>query len=564
MKYVRWHRATDLVMASLVLALCIVPGAFGQANRFDYDDDAIRGLRYAAWEAGTIIGSAASPYSRSDLALSLDRSALFTGALSTEARLALERVAVMLASGFQLDSLGFGATIGATTTLEAYPRLYGGKEPGTSWAWADRRPILSIPIELGALGALYAKYIVDIQEDHNAIERIVDPANDSNWIESLDYVDYTFPFESFVAAEYGPLSFSVGRDRLRWGPGRTGTLVLSDAPDYYDYLDAGLGGEWFSYRFARVSIDPSLRPGEVIDAGAMAAKNLFLHRFEALLGGRVALALVEGLMVGGVEPELAYANPFLILHNRFAWNATSFVSAASVLGLELRFNPWRYMELYGSFAMNQLQTSYERERYEGDADAIPDAYAWLAGGEGAYPFMGGWIRASLEYAFTNPWMYIRENRLTSFTWRRRLTSNVAGADQLCDSFIGYRYGPDARVYYGALGWDAPGMLSFQASVEYAERGEQGLYTEYKEGDAALALTTPTGIVERSSNLGFEVSWCPRHGIDVYGALELRFVDNAGQQSGVSATVLDGRLGCTVSFPEVVRDGRARVGFKELP
>ncbi|GAB1455633.1 hypothetical protein MASR2M48_09400 [Spirochaetota bacterium] len=213
----------------------------------------------------------------------------------------------------------------------------------------------------------------------------------------------------------------------------------------------------------------------------MAAKNLFLHRFEALLGGRVALALVEGLMVGGVEPDLAYANPFLILHNRFAWNATSFESAASVLGLELRFNPWRYMELYGSFAMNQLQTSYERERYAGDAEAIPNAYAWLAGGEGAYPFMGGWIRASLEYVFTNPWMYIRENRFTSFTWRRRLTSNVAGADQLCDSFIGYRYGPDARSVLWRSGLGCPWYAVFPGECRICRTGRTGSVYRIQRG-----------------------------------------------------------------------------------
>jgi hypothetical protein len=357
----------------------------------------------------------------------------------------------------------------------------------------------------------------------------------------------------------------LGRDALRWGPGATGTLALSDAPDYYDYVDAGLTGERFSYRFARVSIDPALTASELaaLPPSFESRKNLFLHRFELLFGGRVAFALVEGLMVGGVEPDLAYANPFIVLHNRWAWNAThydgiadnDFTSAAALLSLELRVNPWRYGELYGSFTINQFQTDYERTRYPGAADVIPNAFAWIAGGRGAYPLLGGWARVTAEYVYTNPWMYLRENALNSFTWRRVLPSNMAGADVYASAPLGYRYGPDAQVLYAALGWDAPGRLTLMASLERAVRGQQTIATPYDEGDDSVALKTPTGVPETTTGLGLEAAWYPLPGLSVTATLLWRSVTNAGHVSGAAARALDGCVGIAVSYPEISRRGR---------
>lgn len=561
---------TRAVALALTLALAATGAAYAQQNRFDYDEDAVRALRYAAWEAGTLFGSAASPYGLADLGLTAARIQAFAAGqgLSDEALAALGAVLGILRPEAEAGSDGFLARLGAGAALEAYPRLYDSGDPGTPWSWAERLPLLSIPIELGArraegaidpgapapTGALYARIIVDLREDHNALDGTVTPANVSNWIESADYIDYTFPHEAFIAGEYGALSASFGRDRLRWGPGSA--LTLSEEPDYYDYLDAALTTRRFSYRYAWISIDPSLRPSELdaLDGGAFeSVKNLFLHRLEFLPFDRVAVAIVEGLMLGGVEPDLAYANPFLILHNRFPWNTTAydgiggndFVPAATVVALELRVNPWRYAEVYGTLAMNQLQSSYEIERY--GAAAIPNAYAWQAGFEAAYPLFGGWLRAGFEYVYTNPWMYIRENRFNSFTWRRRLTSNIGGADQLADAYLGYRYGPDAMAWSGSLGWDSPGRLRGKASLEYALKGEQGLDTAYATGQAAAALKTPTGTPERIASVGLEAYWKPRPWLELGCGLVWTSVGDYGHAVGARAAALDARVSIVVSY-----------------
>lgn len=534
------------------------------AGRFEYDEAAIRALRYAAWEAGTVLGSAAAPYSLADVRLALERAELaFAGTAGSVEALsglaALRELVRPQQPGFGQEAKKLEADIGAELAVEAYPRLWNDGELETPWSWSRRAALVRLPLSLSALGVLQARTVVELREDHNAVELNVVPTNWSNWIESGDYIDYAFPFESFVAFEYGPLSLSLGRDKLRWGPGITGTLVLSDRPDHYDYVDAALTGDWLAYRFAHIAIDPSVTAAEraLLPETYVSKKSYILHRFEFLLAGRVALALTEGLMVGGMEQDLSLYNPFLVLHNLWAWNRSltdglgtnNMKSAASILGAELRFNPWRYMELYGAFAMNQLQTAYELSRFGDDAVGIPNAYAWQAGIDAAYPLYGGWIRASAEYVFTNPWMYLRENILNSFVWRRVLPTNVAapGTTNLTSAPVGYAYGPDARVFFCALGWDSPARLSFSASVEYAERGEQSILSAYREGPEAVALTTPTGVAERTTSLGLELAWNPRAGISLYGAVLYRAVDNAAHVAGQKASAMDALVGISVSF-----------------
>jgi hypothetical protein len=564
----------------LLLAVLVTYSGISQENRIGFEEDIVRTLRYAAWEAGTVFGTAAAPYSRADLALVATR-IRDAAAFTTLSRPALAVLELIPPQALRVLSDGVGLTdqvsrlvwpvslqAAAELSLEAYPGSLAinpndansafesiGSRP---WGWADRLPALRIPIEATAFDFLYARVVLELKEEHNAIDRTAEPLDWSNWPESIDYIDYMFPFESFVALEHGPLSLSWGRDRLRWGPGSTGTLVLSDAPHYYDYLDAGLTGQTFAYRFAWISLEPKLLAGENLYWQAerkawsqthVAAKNLFLHRFEGLFFGRLALALTEGLMVGGIAPDLAFANPFLILHNRWTWNAAPFMAAASILGLEARLNPWRYLELYGSFAMNQYQTPYELSRFPDSADVMPNAYAWQLGLDGAYPLLGGWLTGTLEYVHTNPWMYIRENRLNSFSWRRYQASNVRGDKSIyIDTPIGYRHGPDARVLYLAFGWDNPGRLTLRADFEYRIAGEHSILTPYDQGQDAVALATPTGTPEYWTVAGLEAGWVAKPWLRIHAAVVYCHVRNAGHAEGILAEGLEGRLGLSLALP----------------
>jgi hypothetical protein len=248
------------------------------------------------------------------------------------------------------------------------------------------------------------------------------------------------------------------------------------------------------------------------------------------------------------------------MHNRYPWAsavARGYAPASSALGLELRLNPWRYGELYGSFLMNQFQTAYELDTYA--ADYVPNALGWLAGVDLAVPFRGGWIVGGAEFSYANPWLYLRENRFNSYYWGRQLTSNVsvAGKSQYAGSSIGLPYGPDSLAFLARLGWDQPGRLRAALSFEYSARGQNRLFkTAYDEGEDAAKLKTPSGVAERLVGAGLNVEWeaSPRYGLS--GGVRWANITNHDNQEGARVSYLDVTLGLTLRYP-VPRGGPGR-------
>lgn len=563
-------------LAALCLALSVPALAGAQAARYYPDEAGVRALRYAAWEAGTLFSTTATPYLRADLEAAARRAAAGDHHLSPQAVAALSAFAEPKAAARLALGPGMALDAGLAVGLAAFLRSdYSGSAP-SSFGWAERPPLLEIPLGLGVGDALRLEGSLELREDHNAIRLPVDPANWSTWIETPDYIDYTFPFKALMYYEDGPASAALGRDRLRWGPGLGGTMLISDAPDFYDFASFGFSSPVFNYRFLWVSLDNALssKPDAYPDgldkevdpldfeSDKVAAwtKNLFIHRYEITFFDRLYLGVVEGLMVGGVPVDLAYLNPLLILHNRYPWKnavARGYVPASSALGLELRLNPWRYGELYGSFLMNQFQTAYELDTYA--ADHVPNAFGWLAGVDLALPFRGGWIVGGAEFSYANPWLYVRENRFNSFYWGRQLSSNVgvAGKSQYAGSSIGLPYGPDSLAFLARLGWDAPGRLRAALSFEYSARGQNRLFeTAYAEGEDAAKLKTPSGVAERRVGAGLSVEWeaSPRYGLS--GGVRWAAITNYGNQEGARASYLDLSLGLTLRYP-APRDGSGR-------
>lgn len=531
-------------------------GASAQARRYYADEDLVRALRYAGLEAGIVFMSAAGPYPAPVIRralLGIERAENAGIRLSTQARRAAYAAEESLRP--QQTAAGIGLAWGLNSALEAYPMAGGEVARVPSWDWAERRPLVSIPLELEVLGLLHARTSIDLKEDYNAVTLDVSPANRSNWVEDFSYLDLTFPFQSVVSVAYGPLSATLGRDVLRWGPGHTGTLLVSDAPDFYEHAELGLSGQALSYRFLLVDIDPSLLDDEEPLSTDVPywSKKLIAHRFEYLFGERAAMSIVEALVLAGMPLDLSYLSPFGILHNRYAWNTSplSYLNASSAFGLELRINPWRYVEAYGSFLMNQFQTWYEKERYGDAATATPDAFGWLVGVDAAYPAWGGWLTGGLEYVYTNPWLYIRENRHNSYTWRRRIASNVAalsGKTQFVDASLGYPYGPDTLLAGLWLGWDKPGQIQVLVSLERLVKGENSIKDFAESGPEAVAATSPTGIAETRWNLNAEASIRFLQLFELYGALKLSIVDGYGHQTGAQAMLWDGILGIAFRMP----------------
>ncbi len=342
---------------------------------------------------------------------------------------------------------------------------YYNSNPDCDWqfGYEDRQSFLSIPLSLSIGANAFAYVDIALKEEYRAISE--DLANYTNIPKSLSYIDWYFPPTAYIAFGGDFWNVQFGRDRINWGNGISGNLVISDNADFHDLLKLKLHWPWFSYTAAYVVLDSWLTPEESaywnVQANAGWYENYnelykaFMgHRFDFNILGKVNLALTESAVFGNKYPQLSDFNPVMILHNYFIPERSN-----SMLGLEVDINPWRFFSLSGQFALDEFQTAYEEGR-----GARPGAIAWLVNFRAAYPLGPGHLRAFGEYAQLDPWMYNRWHVNTKFTTRRRIWSYIPpDGYEWIHKPLGHSAGPDSKLAFCGLSYLG---LGFNAGAQY--------------------------------------------------------------------------------------------------
>jgi hypothetical protein len=538
---------------STILALCVVVSGFSFAENdqavLPYDSPVAGLLRSIYLELGKEPLSNAAPFSVDEVLLMLEK--IDPRDLSPAGKRAYEAISAALPTFSPREPLEPHLEIHPSFALEGY--LHTNKSRSkTEWeyGYAERQPLASVPLEVWLGEHFYGAVDVSIRKNHDALNEELVPHNYTNLPFTFDEIDYEFPLRAFVALGGPHWSVSLGRDRFSWGNGETGNLAVSDAPDYYDYARATLywggfkyTGLWItllydqdSYRF------PVLGPaGDLVNGGDYNPRNFFSHRVEFCIADRVTLGITEGILVGGVQPDLSYLNPFIIFHNMYRW-----AHASSLLALEVNYNPWRYFEVYGQAAFNQIQLPYELSRYGGASDT-PDANALLAGIRVRVPVDEGYVDAGSEIVRVSPWMYIRENKLISYQWWRWMASNVSGSSQWLSAPLGYYEGPDSIVFQVWLGYSVPDSYSLRLDYKRSVKGSNTLDTPYEEGEETASMLTPTGTAETKNVFHVGGSVEPTSILTVYTDLYLILTDDFANVAGKGMDDFQVVLGVKAKF-----------------
>jgi hypothetical protein len=465
------------------------------------------------------------------------------------------RAALQLSPTFGLEVAGRSAAAGAA------PRDLGAR---------DRLPVLGIDASavFGLLDdlVLVARSTVELRQDPMRFA-VDEPASSSNIVEPAQ-IDVRFPHRAMVGVAGPGFGLHVGRDRLDLGNGRMGNLLLADTVDFHDHVRVEVYLPAFTWTSLILRLDPTLLPGEQTLPGMNALiapqKHLVVHRVEGVVLEKLHLAATEGWMVGGVPLDLRHLNPLSIFHNQFAWNDVDAYRSASVMvALEATLTPVRGMRLWGQYAINQVQSPLERLWYPDGASEIADATALLGGLELTAPVRLWWPRMTLqapwsswtkpagvahvyggaEFVETSPYFGLRENPLTTWAARQRVPSNVIGGTGVVEAPLGFRDGPDSRTLRLWVGVLDVGLGEVELGVEQREKGEQTLRSPYREGDEAVALSTPTGTSTQSRVFTARLELLPLRLERVSATVRLdwrRFVvENAGHVVG--ARVVDDQL-----------------------
>jgi hypothetical protein len=498
-------------------------------------DPLLDDLRFLVREGGISFTSLTPPFSGNEIRGILHD--LQAETLSGPALAAYDRLMEALNPKLLLPRGTFNLSLG----VEAAPELRFRTNKEVYWTREihDSPAFLSLPVNF-----FFTDYVLLNAEPLLTTEPSVYEDEGALWNTNLPYfperVDLNMPLRAFAAAAGPWWSVQIGRDRLSFGPGKTGNLALSDTPDFYDFGRISFFSPNFKYSFlisqfplaTDTLFAPGFGPAASGELTQTTRRYLYLHRMDMRFFRRLSLGFTEGIMAGNSPPELRFFTPLGVFHSFFAWNdyehwhgtgpggttgEGSLVGSLFSVDLEWAIRPG--LAFYGQLVMNEFSTSYEKERWPDDQP--PNGLGYLAGLEYSRR-VNSW-RASFygEAVYTDPYLYVLSSPFASFISMRRLPE--VGDKELRYKWIGHPQGRDALLI--ALGADfLQEPWGFALGVSFIRRGEHTIRWDWTKGRDSFSEISPTGRPENILTAQGEMTWkfLPGFSLKFYTALSCIF------------------------------------------
>ena len=241
-----------------------------------------------------------------------------------------------------------------------------------------------------------------------------------------------------IGLRSGHFEVRFGRDRNRWGPGRT-SLVLSDYAPVYDQLQLRTTVGRFQYTNLFASFaDLTPLPVSYSDRTIPNRYGAF-HRLAVNLPGRIQLGLFEGVVFapdttsGNREGfDLAYLNPLIFYR---AVEADRGSPDNVLLGLDASWTATPGLQLYTQLLLDEFVLS------ELLTDSWRNKWGWMAGLQAVgWPLPG--LSMRLEYARLRPFLYSHRNPENAYLHYNDLFGHPAGPNaEDVALFLDYRPAP---------------------------------------------------------------------------------------------------------------------------
>ncbi len=328
----------------------------------------------------------------------------------------------------------------------------------------------------------------------------------------LKMLDINFPSRAFLSSGGSGWSLQVGRDRLNWGSGTSGNLVLSDNFPYHDMARFTAYSSRFKYTYL-ISFFPHKmnyyntgRGDEELSAGydatnynnsTLKMEGIYFyaaHRFEGrLLNDKLSIAVTEALTYESRTSSIQFAaiSPMYFMHNAYMPSNSN-----STLAFEINWTPVKGLALYAqmlldNFAMPGFENGPGPDK---DEDTTPDGKAYLIGAKYMTGVMEGTLTINPEFVYVTPFTYLRDGNdgygldyVASVKYRLYSYEDYAGnTDILYDEYvIGYTYGPDSLVTNLSLEWENE-KLTLGAKTLFMMHGTHDLWTIWTEVPAGTS------------------------------------------------------------------------------
>lgn len=297
----------------------------------------------------------------------------------------------------------------------------------------------------------------------------------TNWMSTTFDVDFQIPKRALISIGGKHWNFSLARDKIRWGNGHSGNLVISDHDGYQEYARFVTFSDKFSYDWTTMFFETNTETNEASSAD-QEFKVLLAHRLEFRPIEGVTFAISENVMYQNAVFDLRYLNPGNNYHNL---NNSSMFNAIAHAELDVMVTPG--FNLYGQFALDQARAPNE-------SDSQVGAYGYLFGLEHALSIKRGILFSSLEFATTSPAMY-RRSEVDFITFRRYHGNNLSFVTHF--DYLGYEYGGDAQVLQLDMTYRLPKGRNITLELLYMRHGGVDFFTSNPDVNNTTTAT-PSG------------------------------------------------------------------------
>ena len=562
----------------LVLMLILPLSAVNMQKIFPVESDVYEALTFLYMEQGKSVPSCSGPWSADELMKMLDR--INRASLSPGGRNTYDYVQGELAEPPKSQpSNSFGSSFGLDVAVEGYMHtntdVSGFFTEERDWIkdFESRDPFLKIPFETWATDMFYGYFALPLAinqfGDINETASVFNHSFTTNVFlippNELLELNMNVPYRAFASAGGEHWNLQFGRDKVSWGSGQTGNLMIGGHMLYNDFLKFTTYHDTYKFTSIAMAFPHPLDYGydsQTVSelsgsvgtpdgqSGTIDGIRMYIgHRLEFKILDIVNFAITEAMMYMSEENtfDIRYLNPLMLYHNNYIRSNSN-----SILGLELEVNPWENMSVYGQMAVDEFATPGET------ALGPPTAYGFVGGIKGILPLEQGTAFAGFEVTFTDPYLYLRDNGDTHQDIGEYGINYVVGIRELSafgnisimEDFLGYEYGNDAIVLNLNGGYTAFDKFRIEGNIFYMMHGTHDMYTLWIEGedtdpDDPSVVTTPTDspasgnqdsdailrdAVEQTLALGLKGSYNILNNLKVYGQVDWLHKINPGNFS----------------------------------
>ena len=542
-------------MKIFFLVIFLLPaGLFARPASTPYDmihagDPILEDLRFLSLETARPFLSFTPPLPPHNIKRFLN--SIDTSTLSAPALQAFERVERRLYQErpLSLSFDHFSVSLNINSTIEARARL------NENILWYPLHPqipaVLSLPVRMNFFSFL--QLYID-----PAVRKLPGYYLDAGRfgmnasLRPLDF-DARFPHRAFLAAGGRWWNFQIGRDRLSYGTGRMGNLVLSDNSEYYDFLRFSFFSRVFKYSSLIIHTPLEITDSLHVIQNPASLRNsvhryFYLHRFDINLFDVVSISFMEGLMAGNSPLAIRYLNPMMIFHSLFSgydygtWADTEHLThsklSGSIMGLELNWNIMRNLAFHSQFVMNQFALPGERRA----RIQPPNGLGFMAGLQYSHSFNVWASSFFFEFAGTSPFLYISSSPFASFIHMR---NDPSSPDGKLYSFFGLPR--DSMVFTLGARFFRDDIMQFSGIFSVQLQGEHGIRYDFEISEAAFNRRAPSGVAQQNYILSISAQRRLSPLFSISGSITGIFSRNNNHSPGSNETGLQASLAVSFSY-----------------